>query len=189
MKELLKKILQLLALICTFPLAMIFRLSQSSSLFAGQAQLLALVPGKAGSYLRVAYYCQTLKRCSSHGYIGFGTFFSQSEAELGLGYYIGSYCILGKAVLENHVTIGSGVNILSGKHQHGYAQIGVPIQEQSGEFIKVRIGENCWIGNGAIIMADLGLQNVIAAGSVVTSRTEDFSLMAGNPAKLAKKIF
>ena len=44
-----------------------------------------------------------------------------------------------------------------------------PIQEQGGIFETVKIGENCWIGNRAIIMANLGKQCVVGAGTVVNA--------------------
>lgn len=165
-----------------FPLGCMYLATRSRELFTGQGQLLALIPGKLGSYLRVAYYSMTLDRCPTQGYIGFGSYFSHPEVELGVGYYIGAYCIIGKSKIGNHATIASGVHILSGKHQHGYKEIGKPIQEQPGEFVQISIGENSWIGSGAIIMADIGVQNVVAAGSVVANITDDYMVLAGNPA-------
>jgi virginiamycin A acetyltransferase len=188
MKSLLQKFLCLICLVATSPLFLLYKLTGSKDLFAGQAQLLALVPGKLGSYLRIAYYSQTLERCPINGYIGFGSFFAHPEVELGIGYYIGAYCIIGKAKIGNHATIASHVSVLSGKNQHGYKELGKPIQEQPGVFRKISIGENCWIGNNAVIMADLGVQNVVAAGSVIVSATGDYEILAGNPGKTLKKI-
>ncbi|MCJ8503129.1 acyltransferase [Desulfatitalea alkaliphila] len=189
MKRYLQKIVLGGCIILTMPLSVLFRISKSKKLFAGQAQLMALVPGTIGSYLRVAYYCMTLEACSSKGYIGFGTFIAHPETELGRGYYIGAFTIIGTAKIGDHATIASHVSILSGNSQHGFKQIGKPIQEQTGVYRKITIGANCWIGNGAIIMDDLGIQNVIAAGSVVTKKTEDYVVVAGNPAKEIKKIY
>jgi len=124
-----------------FSTLFLYRLTGSRSLFAGQAQALALVPGKLGSYLRVAYYCMTLRRCSSQGYIGFGSFFAHPEAELGIGYYIGAYTIIGKVLIGNHATIASHVSILSGKNQHGFKELGKPIQEQFGFFLKYQLAK------------------------------------------------
>lgn len=186
MKQLLQNVIFIVCVIITAPLWLLYKMTGSKDLFAGQGQLLALVPGKIGSYIRVAYYNKTLERCPVKGYIGFGTFFAHPEVELGEGYYIGAYNIIGMAKIGNHATIASHVSILSGKHQHGYKEIGKPIQEQSGVFRKVSIGENCWIGNGAIIMDDLGVQNVVAAGSVVANSTNDYEILAGNPAKVMK---
>lgn len=151
--------------------------------------MLALVPGKFGSYLRVAYYRLTLTRCSTRGYIGFGTFIAHPETELGTGYYIGAYTIIGTANIGNHATIASHVSILSGKNQHGYKEIGRPIQEQPGVFKKITVGDNCWIGNGAVVMEDLGIQNVVAAGSVVAHKTGNYEILSGNPAKVVKKYY
>ena len=50
------------------------------------------------------------------------------------------------------------------------------------------IGDNCWIGNGAIVMANTGKQCIIGAGSVVTKDTGDYEVLAGNPAKVVRKL-
>lgn len=188
MKELVKKLIYIICLIITAPLYLSYMITRSRDLFAGQAQLLALVPGKLGSFLRVAYYCMTLERCSPGGFIGFGSFFAHPEVELGVGYYIGAYNIIGMAKIGDHATIASHISILSGKNQHGFKEIGKPIQEQPGEYKKLAIGQNCWIGNGAVIMADLGIQNVVAAGSVVIYDSGDYIVLGGNPAKPIKSI-
>ncbi len=188
MKVILQKAIFFFCVVITSPLWACYKLLKSKSLFSSQAQLLALIPGKIGSYLRVSYYFMTLKRCSNKGFIGFGTFIAHPETELGTGYYFGVYNVIGTCKIGDHATIASHVSILSGKNQHGYQVIGKPIQEQPGIYKKIIIGDNCWVGNGAIIMDDLGVQNVIAAGSVVVSRTRDFEILAGNPAKVIKRI-
>lgn len=188
MISVLKKITLGVCFIITAPMSTLYNISKSRSLFAGQGQLLALVPGKFGSYLRVSYYFKTLARCTQQGYIGFGSYFSHPEAELGTGYYIGAYTIIGKAIIGDHATIASHISILSGKNQHGYLEKGRPIQEQPGSFSTISIGENCWIGNNAVVMADLGQQTVVAAGSVVVAATQGMEVVGGNPAKVIKKI-
>lgn len=130
----------------------------------------------------------TLEECERDSFIGFGSYFSHREASVGHGVYIGAYCIIGKARLRDHVTIGSQVSILSGTGQHGFSEVGKPIQQQEGTYRKVVVGDNCWIGNGAIVMVNLGVQNVIGAGSVVAKPTGDYEMLVGNPAKCIKKI-
>ncbi len=76
---------------------------------------------------------------------------------------------------------------MSGKTQHYFDDIETPIKDQGGEFEKITIGEDCWIGNGALIMANIGKKCVIGAGSVVTHDVPDYSIVAGNPAKVIKK--
>jgi virginiamycin A acetyltransferase len=55
----------------------------------------------------------------------------------------------------------------------------------------VSIGNDVWIGHGAIILPGVSIGNgvVVGAGSVVTKNVEDFEIVAGNPAKLIRKKF
>lgn len=50
----------------------------------------------------------------------------------------------------------------------------------------VRIGKNCWIGGGAIILAGvtIGDDVIVGAGAVVTKSFGDGVTIAGNPAKI-----
>ena len=55
----------------------------------------------------------------------------------------------------------------------------------------VTIGEKCWIGFNSVILPGviLGNHTVVGAGSIVTkSFPEGFCVVAGNPAKIIKKI-
>ena len=76
---------------------------------------------------------------------------------------------------------------MSGKGQHNFNDLDTPIRKQGGTFKKVTIGEDTWIGNGALIMANVGKKCIIAAGSVVVDDVEDYSIIGGNPAKLIRK--
>ena len=150
----------------------------SKGIFAFFACLLSLLPGKTGSLLRVAYYYHTLENCSKDTAIGFGSFFSQREACIGKFVSIGAYSILGKVEIEDHVLIASRVSIPSGKRQHSTEKL---ILE------KVRIGESTWIGEGAIVMADVGQRCIVSAGSVVTRPLPNDIIAIGNPARPLKK--
>ena len=52
----------------------------------------------------------------------------------------------------------------------------------------IRIGRNCWIGMGALILpgVQIGDGCVIGAGSVVTRDVEAYSVAVGNPAKAVR---
>lgn len=188
MKKILKKIVNLISTVCTMPLVILYKITRSENLFVGQAQLLSLIPGKIGTYIRVAYYSLILKKCSTNFYIGFGSYMTTAEVEIGEQVYIGAYTIIGIATIGDHATVASHVSILSGKNQHGYKEIDVPIQDQVGIYSRIFIGNNCWIGNGAIIMSNLGTQNVVSAGSVVSINTGDYEIWSGNPAVCIKKF-
>lgn len=56
--------------------------------------------------------------------------------------------------------------------------------------IEVTIGDNCWIGGNSVICpgVHIGDNVVIGAGSVVTKDIPDWSIAAGNPCKVIRKI-
>lgn len=45
------------------------------------------------------------------------------------------------------------------------------------------IGADCWIGDAAVIMADIGDGATVGAGSVVTRSVPPATVVAGNPAR------
>ncbi len=56
--------------------------------------------------------------------------------------------------------------------------------------IEINIGDNVWIGGNVVICpgVTIGSNCVIGAGSVVTKDIPDWSLAAGNPCKVIRKI-
>jgi virginiamycin A acetyltransferase len=180
-----------ISLIIIFPLFILYRLtgagSEKDGTFWGFSQFLSLFPGKSGNYLRKAFYRLSLKQCDKECAILFGTIFSQKDTEIGRGVYIGPNCNIGMCRIENNCTIGSNVHIMSGKHQHSFKDLIIPIQEQGGVYEKIAIGEDTWIGNCAIIMANVGKKCIIGAGSVVTNDIEEYSIVVGNPGKVIRK--
>lgn len=93
--------------------------------------------------------------------------------------------------------IGSRVYI--GDHSHGgYSDIVVwseqssypPIVRPLSDVAPIRIGQRCWIGDGAIILAGarIGDNCVVAANSVVKGVFGDNVILAGSPARVVKKL-
>jgi acetyltransferase-like isoleucine patch superfamily enzyme len=149
---------------------------------------LSLLPGKIGSYLRAGFYRFTLKKCHPSAVIGFGTIFSQADTEIAKGVYIGPQCNIGLCSIGKDTLLGSGVHIMSGKGQHNFDNPNIAIKDQGGSFEKIKIGENCWLGNSALVMASIEDRCVVAAGSVIVSPVSTKSLVAGNPAKKIRNI-
>lgn len=161
------------------------RLWRGEALFAACAQLLALVPGLVGAYLRGAYYFGTLERASWQTHVGFGSLFTHRGGALGAKASMGSYCVLGHAKIGAGVMMASRVSIPSGKRQHFAVDGGL-----TGEstFATVSVGERTWVGEGAIILADIGSDCIVAAGAVVTASMPNGVLIGGNPARIIKEL-
>jgi virginiamycin A acetyltransferase len=190
MKNALKALGNSFATCVIIPLFILFwilrRFGNEDRSFWGISQFLSLFPGIFGNYFRKAFYCLAMTRCSQNCAILFGTIFSHVDTEIGEGVYIGPQCNIGKCKIEDHCTIGSGVHIMSGKKQHNFESSEIPIQEQGGRLEKIVIGENSWVGNCALIMANIGEKSIIDAGSVVTQDVTTYSVVAGNPAQLIR---
>ena len=93
------------------------------------SEVLSLVPGKPGVFLRRSFYAMTLDAFAPDCHVGFGTTLAHPQ---------------------------------------------------------VRIHRGVWIGNSSVIMADVGAESVIGAGSVVVREIPERSVAAGNPAVVKK---
>jgi acetyltransferase-like isoleucine patch superfamily enzyme len=160
------------------------RLRWGSQLFRFGAELLALAPGLPGAYLRAAYYWVTLERCSWETHVGFGSVLVRRDATLGRRVSMGCYCVIGNADIGEGAMIGSRVSVPSGRRQH-LGEDGRPSSDE-GHFDRVSIGARCWIGEGAIVMADIGRSSIVAAGAVVSSPMPDGAVVGGNPARVLR---
>jgi virginiamycin A acetyltransferase len=187
MKGWIKHACQILAKIAILPLYLTYLLGAwvktPNDSLVGHSHLLALLPGRLGSYVRVAFYQWTLEYCDASACIEFGTLFSKTETSLGKNVYIGPYSQIGSASIEDNVLIGPSVLLLSGPKAHGYERLDQPIREQPGTIQRVTIGTDSWVGAGAIVMADIAPQTIVGAGSVVTKNYAPQQILAGNPAR------
>jgi len=185
-----KKIFRFFAVLGIFPLIILMKLCSrvlpKQRVFADFTQFLALVPGIGGEYLRLAFLQWVLPRCGRNSCIGFGTIFSHPTAEIGENVYVGPYCILGDVTLGDDVLLASGVSVANGTNQHFFDRTDVPIREQGGEFPRITIGEDSWLGERAVVLADVGAHCVIGAGALVLESIPDYAIAVGVPAKVVK---
>jgi acetyltransferase-like isoleucine patch superfamily enzyme len=188
MKQIIKHIAFLLLAVLISPVTVSYLLlsmiANKDSLIASYSQLLSLLPGKLGSHLRSGFYRFVFTKCSPDALISFGTLFSQQDTSINEGVYIGPQCNIGKCVIGKNTLLGSGVHIMSGKGQHNFDDPTKPIKDQGGTFTKIEIGENCWLGNSALIMANVGKGSVVAAGAVVVDAVPEGAIVGGNPARV-----
>jgi virginiamycin A acetyltransferase len=190
MKNLLKSTANGLALVLVLPCYMGFRLSSlvmgRRKAFPGWSQAFALVPGLCGVYLRRAFYRLVFPRCDADTCLSFGTVFSHPTAEIGRSVYVGLYCCLGDVILEHDVLIGSHVSIMNGGGQHGIERLDIPVREQPGKWPRITIGQDTWIGDRAVVLADVGKHCVIGAGAVVMQPIPDYAIVAGAPGRVVR---
>jgi acetyltransferase-like isoleucine patch superfamily enzyme len=159
---------------------------RSENLFLACGQLISLAPGKTGMYLRSAFYRFTLSEFNLRTHINFGTIFSKSKAKLGKALYIGSHAVIGYANIGDGVVISNKVSILSGQHQHNFDDPEKGIFDVEGVYSCVNIGNDAFIGEQSVIMANVGEKSIIGAGSVVVKDIPAYSVAVGNPAKVIK---
>ena len=93
--------------------------------------------------------------------------------------------------IGNEVLIASNVSFI-GRNDHNYSIVGSSIwNSPRGDNSITRIGNDCWIGHGVIVLAgvSIGDGSIIAAGSIVTNDVDSYFIYAGVPAKKIKPRF
>lgn len=102
-----------------------------------------------------------------------------------LVYFDGEYPHL--ITVEDDVSIGPSVLILA----HSGAS---PFHQQTGIFHQppkhVLLKRGAWLGSGSIILpgVTIGIGSIVAAGAVVSKNVPDYSVAAGNPARVVSKL-
>ena len=139
-----------------------------------------------------------------------GKLLKEMFAEIGEGCYIepplhanwgGHHVHFGKGVYANfnltlvddthiyvgdYTLIGPNVTIATGGHP-----INHDLREKGYQYnASVRIGRNCWIGAGAVIVpgVTVGDNTVIGAGSVVTKDIPSGVVAVGNPCRVLREV-
>ena len=112
-------------------------------------------------------------------------------------------------IFNDNISIAQGLHIICGGNQelkigknttfsanvfitnvdHEYQKIDIHIMEQKLIYNETKIGENCFIGYGAVIQAGtiLGKQCIVGSNSVVRGIFPDYSVIVGAPAKIVKR--
>ena len=94
--------------------------------------------------------------------------------------------------IEDHVMVSACSLIMD--HNHAYEDVARPIQGQGATpGGTIRIEQGCWIGHGAAVVCNqgelvLGRNCIVAANSLVTRSFPPYSVIVGNPARIAKQF-
>lgn len=190
MRGLAKNLVLWTAMLAVLPLWLVYRMEAAfigaDKAFYGWSQLMSLFPGLPGNFLRFAFYKLSLEELGRDACICFGATLAHPGIRIGRSAYIGPFCNLGLCEIGDDALLGTGVHVLSGLEQHGSADLETPIREQQGRLTRVRVGADTWVGNKALIGADVGSKCIIGAASMVVKPLPDFAVAAGNPARLIR---
>ncbi len=146
-------------------------------------------PAYLGQILRRRLYRKWLKSLGATTHFHEGVYIrNPHHLTIGEHCHIGYHVRIqagGDVTLGNGVIVAPGVSIWSSNHV--FADPSIPIYQQGQEYKPVTIEDDCWIGSNAFIMpgTHLGRGSIVSAGAVVGGRRyKDFSILAGNPARV-----
>ena len=173
------------------------------------------IPGGIGLYLRSFYYQKRMVKIFKNNRFesGFRMEYPKN-IELGSNSYFGLNCKIfatelskvkigskasfntnvminargkGKIIIGDNVLIGPNVVIRSNNHSFNSTKI--PVIDQGMNEGEIIINDDVWIGSNAVILPNckIGKGVIVAAGAVVTSDVESYSVVGGVPANLIKK--
>lgn len=103
----------------------------------------------------------------------------------------GSNCFFGAAGgIEVGDDVIGGQNIRFHSEEHNFTNKDILIREQGVSHKGIKIGNNCWIGAGAVVLDGCCIGNscIIAANAVLKGKFPDYSVIAGVPAKVIKYL-
>jgi acetyltransferase-like isoleucine patch superfamily enzyme len=140
-------------------------------------------------------YSHKFKKCGSNLMV-YGLFKVDNPHKVQIGDNLKinrDVCLLarGNIIIGNNVTLSLSSKIITtGYDTTEWAKYGSVSKKHICK--DVFINDNCWIGAGSIILPGVSIQGkgvIVAAGAVVTKNiSEDYVLVAGNPAKIVKKM-
>ena len=115
----------------------------------------------------------------------------QKNASIGENVKVSSHTFICEGVtIEDDVFVGHNVSFINDKYPRATTEDGAPQSEADWHVVKTRVKRGASIGTSATILCGvtIGENAVIGAGSVVTHDVPDNVIVAGNPARLMRKV-
>jgi len=112
------------------------------------------------------------------------------EISLGQRINIGDYTTIrasrAKVEIGSHTMLAQNVSLISTNHYYKNKDKFIHDQDIDSEKIGIKIGSDCWLGAGCIVLPGVTIGNgaVIGAHAVVTKDIPDYAVAVGSPAKI-----
>lgn len=121
-----------------------------------------------------------------------GTFVEiQKGASIGKNVKVSSHTFICEGVtIEDDVFIGHNVSFINDKYPRATNEDGQPQSEADWQVVRTTVKRGASIGTSATVLCGvtIGENAVVGAGSVVTHDVPDNAIVAGNPARLMRKV-
>jgi acetyltransferase-like isoleucine patch superfamily enzyme len=153
---------------------------------------LAIAPDvKLGKDVRLARFIN-LYGCEVGDETKIGTFVEiQKNATVGRRCKISSHTFICEGVtIEDNVFIGHSVVFINDAYPRATTEGGDLQTEADWKVERTLVGKGASIGSGSTILCNvtIGAQAIVGAGSVVTKDVPPRTIVAGNPARVLRKI-
>jgi acetyltransferase-like isoleucine patch superfamily enzyme len=126
----------------------------------------------------------------SRTFIGGGTFICIDEIQIGNDVMFSWGCTVTDNNSHSHIWSERKNDVLEWKKGLDENKIGVYKDWSNVKKRKIKIKDKAWIGFNSIILkgVTIGEGAIVGAGSVVTKDVPDWTIVAGNPAKIIREI-
>lgn len=129
-------------------------------------------------------------------HVGMGSSVSAPHSlKIGDHVHIGKYCTVEvDGRIGDNTMVANNVGLV-GRYDHDHRAVGSAIGQApwigdddyrgAGEGLTIDVGEDVWIGFGAVVLSGtrIGRGAIVAAGSVVTTDVAPYAIVAGQPAR------
>lgn len=115
----------------------------------------------------------------------------QKNAHIGKNVKVSSHTFICEGVtIEDEVFVGHNVSFINDKYPRATTENGAPQTEADWSVIKTVVKRGASIGTSSTILCGItiGENAVIGAGSVVTRDVPANAIVAGNPARMMRKV-